>query len=133
MRSTTAKIDVAKATVYIDGRKVAWSSDKPLTLSVGTHALRVTHEEYRDFVRFVDVKFDETTAIDANLTAFPVVTDEMRQKNRPAPVGPVDARPWYREWWAIAGFGVVVVTTAVIVGYAIGGGIDADDEVTVGD
>ena len=35
----------------------------PQTLSVGTHALRVTHPEYRDFVRFVDVEFDTPAAV----------------------------------------------------------------------
>jgi hypothetical protein len=125
-------VDVANATVYIDGRKAAFAPGKPLQLGVGTHALRVTHEQYRDFVRFVDVKFDETTELDVGLTAFPVVSDEMRQKGRPRPPGPVEPLPWYRKWWAVAGAGAILVIGTTVLVVALSGGLDVDDEVTVG-
>jgi hypothetical protein len=125
-------IDAPGATVYLDGRKVAKSPAGPLVVAVGTHALRVTHEQYRDFVRFVDVKFDETTTLDVPMTAFPVVTDEMRQKEAQRRAGPTEPLPWYRKWYTVAGVGVgAVVITAVVVSL-VAGSIDSDREVTVG-
>jgi hypothetical protein len=130
------KIDVAKATVYVDGRKVEWSADRPMPLSVGTHALRVTHEQYRDFVRFVDVKFDQVAALTVPLTAFPVVTDEMRQKEakrrKAAYAGPYEPLPWYRKWYTVAGAGAVALVATALVVALTSDAIDRDKEVTVG-
>lgn len=127
-------IDVPGAVIYLDGRKVAKSPAGPLVVSVGTHALRVTHEQYRDFVRFVDVKFDEVTPLEVPLKAFPVVRDEMvqHQKKRKPPAGPTAPRPWYRKWWAVTAFGAAAfIGTALIVG-ATADVIDRDGDVTVG-
>ena len=52
-------VDVEGASIYVDGKRIARSPSDPIALPVGTHALRVTHPEFRDFVRFVDVAFDE--------------------------------------------------------------------------
>jgi hypothetical protein len=123
-------IDVQGATIYLDGKQVGRSPAAPLSVAVGTHALRVTHEKYRDFVRFVDVKFDDTTRLEVNLKEFPVVADRMIERER-RPEGPVAPRPWYRSGWFVAGGAVVlVVATSVTVAY-LTGGIDADRVVTV--
>jgi hypothetical protein len=126
-------VDVPGAVIYLDGKQLGKSPASPVAASVGTHALRVTHEKYRDYVRFIDVKFDATTKLDVNLKEFPVVTDKMTEKNRPPyeASGSVAPRPWYREGWAVATFGgVILVATAVTVAL-VSGGIDADREVTV--
>src|SRR5262249_31143866 len=95
-----------------------------LTTSVGTHALRITHPKYRDFVRFVDVPFEHLETLDVELRAFPVIEDRMRG----APVGP---RPWYQSGWVVAGFATtLVVLTAILVATA-GKPPPRDDEVTV--
>jgi hypothetical protein len=126
------EVDVVNAVVYVDGQRVNRTPGKPLMLSVGQHALRVTHEQYRDWVRFVDVKFDETVPLAVNLKAFPVITDEMRQKDRPRPVGQREPLPWYRKWYTVAGVGVVLVVGTTILVAALSGGLDADTIVTVG-
>jgi hypothetical protein len=128
-------IDVPGALVYIDGRQVGKSPAAPVPLPVGTHALRVTHEQYRDFVRFVDIGFDETTKLDVPLTQYPVVKDQMvEQGKKPKlPPGPVKPTPWYRKGWAVGGFaaGVLVITALTVA--LVGDGIDSDREVSVGE
>src|SRR5262249_13701363 len=109
--------------LYVDGQRVAQLPSAAVTIPVGTHALRLSHEAYRDFLRFVDVEFDKTTEIDANMSAFPVVSDRMHaQQHATGAAGPAteveDGRAWYRRWWAVTAFGVIVagLTTAIVVG-----------------
>jgi hypothetical protein len=126
------KIDVAGATLYVDGQRIGKSPLGILTLSVGTHALRITHAQYRDFVRFVDVAFDQTETLDVGLKAYPVVTDEMRQAVSHH-VAPREAStPWYRSAWTVAGFATVVLVATVFVAYHSAGGVAHDREVGVG-
>ena len=132
-------IDIEGAIIFLDGEKIATSPTKPIKAEVGNHALRVTHREYRDYVRFVDVRFDEETKLDIGMRAFPIIEDEMRQHGNGAK-GPIDtgpgnrrAAPWYNRWYTIAGAGVIVfVGSAVIFGLA-SDGIDSDLEEVVAD
>src|SRR5262249_235343 len=80
----------AGATVSVDGQAVGTAPAAPLTLPVGTHALRVTPPTYRDFVRFVDIPFGERVELAADLAAYPVVADALRQD--PSALEP--KRPW---------------------------------------
>ncbi len=132
----TLKIDAAGATVYVDGKQVGKAKGTdvgdvaPITLSVGTHALRVTHPEYRDFVRFVDVGFGADTPIDVPLQQFPIVSKELTGTGDGKPLDGVTyvdrPAPWYRKWWAIAGFaGAALLVTGVTAGI-IADGTDAD-------
>jgi hypothetical protein len=126
-------IDAPGALVYVDGRQVGKSPAAPISLSVGTHALRVTHEQYRDFVRFVDIQFDKTTKLDVPLAQYPIVKDQMiEHPKQPKPTGPVKPRPWYRKGWAVGGMaGAALVGTAIVV-VLLSGGVSSDKEVTVG-
>jgi hypothetical protein len=133
------EIDIEGAIIFLDGEKVATSPTPPIKAEVGNHALRVTHPEYRDYVRFVDVRFDEAAKLEIGMRAFPIIEDEMRQQSKGAK-GPIDtgsgkrkAAPWYHRWYTIAGAGAIVfVGSAVIVGLA-SDGIDSDREEVVGD
>jgi hypothetical protein len=127
-------VDVPGAVIYLDGKQLGKSPAAPVAASVGTHALRVTHEEYRDFVRFIDVRFDATTKLDVNLKQFPVVSDQMVEREHlpGQPSGPERPRPWYRKGWAIAGFGGVLLVATVVTVAVLASGVDADREVTVG-
>jgi len=112
-------VDVPNAWIYLDGRRLAKSPVATLPgLSPGTHALRITHEAYRDFVRFVTVGFDETAQVQVKLSAYPVRSEEMRLTSTPDETRPLADHelPWYRRWWALTTFGVVVLaaTTAVV-------------------
>ncbi len=126
---------VAGAVIYVDGRRVGTSPAPPVTLPVGPHALRVTHPEHRDFVRFVDIGFDQQTPVAVELSPYGSVETELgatdpgqpRSRDRVVDVAP----PWHRRWWAIAGFGALALTGAVVIGVATADGIDFDASGTV--
>jgi hypothetical protein len=108
------RVDVAGAWIYLDGKRLARSPAAPLTgLAPGPHALRVTHEAYRDFVRFVTVAFDRTLEVPVDLSAHPVRGEELRlslvDESRPLSDREL---PWYRRWWAVAAFGAVILAGA---------------------
>ncbi len=105
------RVDVAGATVFVDGQAIGTAPIAPLPLPVGTHALRVTHPTYRDFVRFVDIPFGERVELAADLSAYPVVADALRQD--PSALEP--KRPWTRSPWLLVGAGVGIAAVAAVV------------------
>lgn len=126
---------VTGASIYVDGKRLARSPAPPIRLAVGAHALRVTHPEYRDFVRFVDIGFATDTRIDVPLQEFASIERSVESTARPVPTGPVkyvDGQPrWYRRWWAVAGATALVLGGAILVGSAIDHPLDADGTGTV--
>lgn len=124
-------IDMDGAAVFLDGGKMGTSPIPPLKVLVGTHALRVTHERYRDFVRFVDIRFEATTPVEVAMGAFPIVRDDMQQKPK-RPATPAAPLPWYRRWWVAAGVGGAVLLGTALVVASTTDAIDRDREVTVG-
>jgi PEGA domain len=119
---------VRGASIFVDGERVSRSPSATLTLAVGSHALRVTHPEYRDFVRFVEIEFGATSRVAVPLQPYRAIAGDIRRQSvsRPAPV--VDETPWYARWYTIAGAGaLLLVTSAVAVGLATGG-LDFDLE-----
>jgi len=120
------QVEVEGAQVFVDGKSVGKAPIGPIALPVGTHALRVTHPRYRDFVRFVEIEFDKTAALRVGLTEFAAITDDM--SGRPIPE---EKRPWYQTGWAYAGFGVVVAVVATVVVMSLGKGPDRDADATV--
>jgi hypothetical protein len=123
-------VDVDGATIFVDGKLRAKSPAQAMELSVGTHAIRVTHPEYRDFVRFVDVAFDVAQTLPVGLQEYPIVASDIRKTARERPVAPAkdEPTPWYREWYTIAGAGAVVLIGSVVIFAVATGGVDADDE-----
>ncbi len=110
------RADVRGAELQLDGRKVPFGVHE---LPVGTHAVRVTHPAYRDFLRFVDLEFDRTVTLDASLRAYAFTEGEMTAEQRKqAAAARRAAVPWYRTWWAltIAGGIVTAVTAGAIWG-----------------
>jgi len=126
---------VKDAVVYVDGRRVGKTPVPATALPVGSHALRVTHPEHRDFVRFVEIGFDKDTPVDVDLTAYASIETELGVSDHGKPISNttyVDGKPkWYREWWAIAGFGAAALTGAIIIGVATADGVDFDASGTV--
>lgn len=132
--SIKVKVDVPNAWIYLDGRRIARSpADTLKNIPVGTHALRVTHEAYRDFVRFVELPFEEEMAVDVALSAFPVKAEEMRLAGpgEGTPLADGDL-PWYRRWWAVTTFGAVILAaTATTVALSAQGSFSRDTEIVV--
>ena len=125
------EVDVAGAWIYVNGRRLGRSPTPPLELPVGTHALRVTHEDYRDFVRFVRVEFEQQGAVKVDLRALPIDKRRMNLASKDPRVLADHELPWYRRWWAVLGFGVAVAATTTVIIALIPKSIDADREVVV--
>lgn len=125
---------VKGASIFVDGELIAKTPAAPIELEVGAHALRVTHPEFRDYVRFVDIDFGVPAAIDVELQPYAAVSGDIRKTGGNQPViqpGPVvhkQVTPWYRRWYVIAGGAAfLAVSSAVVVGLAADG-IDFDRE-----
>lgn len=112
-------IDVTGATVFINGSKVKPSAKGELALPVGTQAVRVTHPEYHDFVRFIDVEFGRTVDVAVGLQQYPIARLDLQGKpvNRDQ-VEYLDPPVW-RRWYVVgpAAIGLAIVT-GFIVAYA---------------
>jgi hypothetical protein len=123
------KVDIPKAKIYIDGQLVAHSPTGPLEVKAGAHNLRITHPSYHDYLRFIDVPFQKTITLKANLTAFPVVTEDMKSKKRRKKAKRLLHKnvryrplPWYRKWYFAVGIGVgaaLLAGTATALGIAL--------------
>jgi hypothetical protein len=113
------KLDVKGAEAQLDGAPLLADLTRPVTVPVGTHALRVTHPAYHDFLRFIDVSFDQTVELPVPLAAYPLTEGEMAERRRRsgADVKP-KAVPWYRSWWALTLSGVII--TGVVAGAIVG-------------
>ncbi len=110
-------IDAGGATIYVNGSKIALGSKGEIALPVGTQAVRVTHPEYRDFVKFIDVSYGKTTEVTVGMTQYPIIQHDLQGKpinsDRITYINP----PWYRRPIAVGiGATVLLVATALIVG-----------------
>jgi len=116
------KTPVPGATVFLDGHKVAVTPSAPIAVYVGSHALRVTHPEHSDYVRFVDIKFEQDTVVNAELLALPGVNRKLSAEgvlgdgtNGDNIIVHHRERPWYYRWYTITGgVAAIAITTAVI-------------------
>jgi hypothetical protein len=129
------KVDVPNAWIYLDGERIARSPAGIIKkIPVGTHALRVTHEAYRDFVRFVKIPFHEAVDVEVAMSAFPVKTGRMALDKGLAGRPLTDEElPWYRRWWVVATVGVAVLAaTTTTMALLAGGDVPRDAEVVVG-
>jgi hypothetical protein len=107
-------IDASGATVFVNGSKVALSPKGELALPVGTQAVRVTHPEYHDFVRFVDVGFGKTTDVSVGLHQYPIVEKNVRGLPTNLDKTEYIDPPLWRRWY---------VTGPAVLAIAIAGGI----------
>ena len=109
-------IDAAGATVYVNGARVKLDARSQIQLEVGTQAIRVTHPEYRDFVRFIDVPFGKTIDVPVGMTQYPIVRRDIQgnpiNRDKQLLVEP----PVYRRWYVVGG-GVLLlgIASAIIV------------------
>lgn len=124
--SLELRIDVNGAQLEIDGKKTALpTSGNAIALSVGPHAVRVTHPAYRDFLRFVDIRFDRTESQQVTMAAFPLTEGEMDERHKRADT-PKRKVKWYRSWWALTITGVVIAGATAGIAYGARSGLSAD-------
>ena len=109
-------LDVTGATVYVNGSKIALSPRSELSLPVGTQAVRVTHPEYHDFVRFIDVAYGKTAEVAVPLQQYPIVRRDLQGKPISRDQVVYVAPPWWRRWYVVApaAVGLAVVTGIIV-------------------
>lgn len=109
-------LDVTGATLYVNGSKVTPSPKGEVSLPVGTQAVRVTHPEYHDFVRFIDVPYGKTTEVAVPLQQYPIVQRDLQGKpiNRDRTI--YDDPPLWRRWYVVgpAAVGLAILTGVVV-------------------
>jgi hypothetical protein len=109
-------IDVSGATVYINGSKAALSPRGELALPVGTQAVRVTHPEYHDFVRFIDVTYGKTTEVPVAMQQYPIVRRDLEGKPISRDQVVYTKPALWRRWYVVgpAAVGLAIVTGIVV-------------------
>lgn len=126
---------ISGAIAYLDGHKVATTPTGPIKVFVGSHALRVTHPEHQDFVRFVDIEFGKETTVNADLKMLPGVQQRLSREGIIEDPNAKAARlaaqnrggsPWYYRWYSITGGAVVIAVGSAIILSAVSNDIDAD-------
>jgi hypothetical protein len=99
--------------VFVNGTKSQLTPKGDLQLPVGTQAVRVTHPEYHDFVKFVDVNFGKTTEVPVGMQQYPMVERDV--KARPTSRDRIEYTdpPMWRRWYVV---GPAATALAVIAG-----------------
>jgi hypothetical protein len=108
--------DVTGATVQVNGTKVQLNASKELALPVGTHAVTVTHPQYHNFVKFVEVSYGRTTDVQVGMKQYPIVEHDIQA--RPGTrdtIEYVDPPLWRRPYVAGPAIFIAAVLTGVIV------------------
>ena len=123
-------IDAPGATVYVNGAKVTLSNGD-VALPVGTQAIRVTHPQYRDFVRFVEVTYGDRTEVPVSLKSYGTIEHDIQGKPRNLDTVVYTDPPLWRRWY-VAGptIAVLAIAAGVIFANHLPG---ADSHCTVGD
>lgn len=110
-------IDVKGASVFVNGSKIALSAAGEAALPVGAQAVRVTHPEYHDFVRFMTVEFGKTTEVAVEMTQYPIVRRDVAGKPGTRDTIVYRDPPRWRRWYVVGPAAVgLAVLTGVIVG-----------------
>ena len=109
-------IDAPGASVFVNGSKVALSANGDLALPVGTQAIRVTHPEYHDFVRFVDVPYGRTLELPVGLQQYPIIEKNVRglptSRDKIEYIEP----PLWRRWYVVgpAALGLAILSGVIM-------------------
>jgi hypothetical protein len=108
--------DVTGATVQVNGTKVQLNANKELALPVGTHAVTVTHPQYHNFVKFVEVGYGKTTDVQVSMKQYPIVEHDIQA--RPGTTDRIEYidPPWYRRpLYTGIGIGVLAIVVGIVV------------------
>lgn len=115
-------LDVTGATVFINGSKVTLGAHGEVAMPVGTQAVRVTHPEYHDFIKFIDVQYGKTTEVPVSVQQYPIVEHDLKAHPKNTDKVVYVEPPVWRRWY------VIYPALAVLaVGVGIGVGIAAHD------
>ena len=105
-------IDVGGASVFINGTKTTLGPKGEVALPVGTQAVRVTHPQYHDFIKFIDVTYGKTTDVPVPLQQYPIVEHDLKAKPTSLDKVIIVEPPLWRRWY-VAGPAIVVLAVGV--------------------
>jgi hypothetical protein len=112
-------IDAAGASVFVNGTKVALNGNGQLALPVGTQAIRVTHPEYHDFVRFIEVPYGKTVELAVGLQQYPIIEKNVRglptSRDKIEYIDP----PLWRRWYVTGPAALGVAIAAGVIFYEL--------------
>jgi hypothetical protein len=122
-------IDAPGATVYVNGGKVALTNGET-SLPVGTQAIRVTHPQYRDFVRFIEVTYGDKTEVPVSMKSYGTIEHDIQGKPKNLDTIVYVDPPLWRRWY-VAGptIAVLAIAAGIIFADHLPG---ADSHCTVG-
>ena len=112
--------DVANATVLVNGTKVALTTKKELALPVGTHAVTVTHPQYHNFVKFVEITYGKTTDVQVSMKQYPIVEHDVKAKPGQRDTVEYIDPPVWRRWYVagpvivVLGVGAAILTASIV-------------------
>jgi len=107
--------DVTGATVLVNGTKVRLDANKQIALPVGTHAVTVTHPQYHNFVKFVEVDYGKTTDVQVALTQYPIVEHSIQGKPGSTDrIEYVDPPLWRRPYVAGPAIAVIAIVAGIV-------------------
>lgn len=107
--------DVQGASVLVNGTRVQLSAGKEIWLPVGTHAVTVTHPQYHNFVKFVDVDFDKTTTVDVGMKQYPIIEHDIQGKPMSRDTVQYVDVPWYRKpLYYGAGIAILAIGAGIV-------------------
>ncbi len=114
-------VNQTNAKIFVDGKFVGKSPLRsPVSrLKIGKHSLKITHDDFLDLAKTVDVRFQKTTTVKVNL----VKPQETPQPFPDKPVGPITRdhpTPFYSKWWFWTAVGVGAAALGATAGWAIG-------------
>jgi hypothetical protein len=107
--------DVSGATVLVNGTKVQLNAAKELALPVGTHAVTVTHPQYHNFVKFVEVDYGRTTDVQVGMKQYPIVEHSIQGKPGSADtIEYIDPPLWRRPYVAGPAIAVIAIVAGIV-------------------
>lgn len=107
--------DVSGATVLVNGTKVQLPANKELALPVGTHAVTVTHPQYHNFVKFVEVDYGKTTDVRVTLKQYPIVEHDIHAKAGPTDTIVYHDPPlWRRPYVTGPAIAVIAIVAGIV-------------------
>jgi hypothetical protein len=110
-------LDVGGTTVLVNGTKVRLGAKNDIALPVGTHAVTVTHPQYHNFVKFVDVTYGKTTEVPIGMKQYPIVEHSIQGKPGSRDTVREVAPPLWRRPYV---YGPAIVVLAVGAGILAG-------------
>ncbi len=112
-------IDVTGATVFVNGSKVVPGAHGELALAVGTQAVRVTHPQYHDFIKFIDVTYGKTTEVPINMQEYPIVEHDVTANPKSTDKIVIVDKPLWRRWYVLYPAIAVVAVGVGFIAYGI--------------